>query len=126
MLNKFLAAGVAAATLAGVATTAYAGKELDAIKARGQLLCGVSTGVAGFGVCRTARASGRGLDVDLCRAVAAAIFGDADKVKFIPAIGPGALHGAAVGRGRSARPQHDLDDDARHRARLRLHRRQLL
>ena len=32
----------------------------------------------------TARASGRGLDVDVCRAVAAAIFGDADKVKFIP------------------------------------------
>jgi general L-amino acid transport system substrate-binding protein len=83
MLNKFLAAGVAAATLAGVATTAYAGKELDAIKARGQLLCGVSTGVAGFA---SADSQGKwtGIDVDLCRAVAAAIFGDADKVKYIP------------------------------------------
>lgn len=83
MLNKFWAAGIAAATLAGVATTAYAGKELDAIKARGQLLCGVSTGVAGFA---SADSQGKwtGIDVDLCRAVAAAIFGDADKVKYIP------------------------------------------
>ena len=72
MLNKFLAAGIAAATLAGVA-----------IKARGQLLCGVSTGVAGFA---SADSQGKwtGIDVDLCRAVAAAIFGDADKVKYIP------------------------------------------
>jgi general L-amino acid transport system substrate-binding protein len=83
MLNKFLAAGVAAVTLAGVATAAYAGKELDAIKARGQLICGVSTGVAGFA---SADSQGKwtGIDVDLCRAVAAAIFGDADKVKFVP------------------------------------------
>ena len=83
MLNKFLAAGIAAATLVGVATTAYAGKELDAIKARGQLICGVSTGVAGFA---SADSQGKwtGIDVDVCRAVAAAIFGDADKVKFVP------------------------------------------
>lgn len=83
MLNKFWAAGIAAATLAGVATTAYAGKELDAIKARGQLICGVSTGVAGFA---SADSQGKwtGIDVDVCRAVAAALFGDADKVKFVP------------------------------------------
>jgi len=83
MLNKALAAGVAAVTLAGVATAAYAGKELDAIKARGSLICGVSTGVAGFA---SADSQGKwtGIDVDLCRAVAAAIFGDADKVKFVP------------------------------------------
>ena len=83
MLNKFLAAGVAAVTLAGVATAAYAGKELDAIKARGQLICGVSTGVAGFA---SADSQGKwtGIDVDVCRAVAAALFGDADKVKYVP------------------------------------------
>ena len=83
MLNKFLAAGIAAVALTGVATAAYAGKELDAIKARGQLICGVSTGVAGFA---SADSQGKwtGLDVDVCRAVAAAIFGDADKVKFVP------------------------------------------
>jgi len=83
MLNKLLAAGMAAATLAGVATAAYAGKELDAIKARGQLICGVSTGVAGFALADS-QGKWTGLDVDVCRAVAAAIFGDADKVKFIP------------------------------------------
>ena len=83
MLNKFVATGVAAVTLAGVATAAYAGKELDAIKARGQLICGVSTGVAGFA---SADSQGKwtGIDVDVCRAVAAAIFGDADKVKYVP------------------------------------------
>jgi len=83
MLNRFLAVGVAAVTLGGVATAAYAGKELDAIKARGQLICGVSTGVAGFA---SADRQGKwtGIDVDLCRAVAAAIFGDAEKVKFVP------------------------------------------
>ena len=83
MLNKFLAAGIAAATLAGVATTAYAGKELDAIKARGNLLCGVGTGTAGFNL---ANSQGKwvGLNVDVCRAVAAAIFGDAEKVKYVP------------------------------------------
>jgi general L-amino acid transport system substrate-binding protein len=83
MLNKFLAAGVAAVTLAGVATAAYAGKELDAIKARGSLICGVSTGVAGFAAADS-QGKWTGIDVDVCRAVAAAIFGDADKVKFVP------------------------------------------
>ncbi len=83
MMNKFLAGGIAVATLAGVATTAYAGKELDAIKARGQLICGVSTGVAGFAAADS-QGKWTGIDVDVCRAVAAAIFGDADKVKFVP------------------------------------------
>jgi general L-amino acid transport system substrate-binding protein len=80
---KKVMAGVLAAGLIGAAGTAYAGKDLDAIKARGQLLCGVSTGVAGFA---SADSQGKwtGIDVDVCRAVAAAIFGDADKVKFIP------------------------------------------
>ena len=83
MLNKFLVAGIAAATIAGVATAAYAGKELDAIKARGSLICGVSTGVAGFAAADS-QGKWTGIDVDVCRAVAAAIFGDADKVKFVP------------------------------------------
>ncbi len=83
MMNKFLAAGIAAVTLTGVATVAYAGKELDAIKARGSLICGVSTGVAGFAAADS-QGKWTGIDVDVCRAVAAAIFGDADKVKFVP------------------------------------------
>jgi general L-amino acid transport system substrate-binding protein len=53
------------------------------VKARGQLICGVNTGVAGFAL---ADSQGKwvGLDVDVCRAVAAAIFGDAEKVKYVP------------------------------------------
>jgi general L-amino acid transport system substrate-binding protein len=75
------AAGVLAATLAS--GSAMAGKDLDAIKARGALVCGVPTGTAGFAV---ADSQGKwvGLDVDVCRAVASAIFGDSEKVKYVP------------------------------------------
>jgi general L-amino acid transport system substrate-binding protein len=83
MVNKYMAAGIAAAALMGAAGTAHAGKDLDAVKARGQLICGVNTGIAGFAL---ADSQGKwvGLDVDVCRAVAAAIFGDAEKVKYVP------------------------------------------
>ncbi|MBC7470786.1 MAG: amino acid ABC transporter substrate-binding protein [Ramlibacter sp.] len=62
---------------------ALAGKTLDAIKSRGQVVCGVNTGLAGFA---QADSSGNwtGLDVDVCRAIAAAMFGDANKVKWVP------------------------------------------
>ncbi|HET6224383.1 MAG TPA: amino acid ABC transporter substrate-binding protein, partial [Dongiaceae bacterium] len=83
MLKKYMAAGVVAATLVGAAGAAYAGKDLDAIKARGNLICGVTTGVAGFSLADS-QGKWTGLDVDTCRAVAAAIFGDADKVKYVP------------------------------------------
>ncbi|WP_084112856.1 amino acid ABC transporter substrate-binding protein [Belnapia moabensis] len=56
---------------------------LAAIKARGQLVCGVSVNAIGFAV-PDARGTFRGLDVDACRAVAAAILGDANKVRFVP------------------------------------------
>ena len=83
MFKKYMAAGVVAATLVGAAGAAYAGKDLDAIKARGNLICGVTTGVAGFSLADS-QGKWTGLDVDTCRAVAAAIFGDADKVKYVP------------------------------------------
>ncbi len=77
----FVAAFAAAAVLA--APAAYAGKDLDAIKSRGTLVCGVNTGLAGFSA---ADSQGRwsGLDVDYCRALAAAILGDPDKVRYAP------------------------------------------
>ncbi|SDC79647.1 general L-amino acid transport system substrate-binding protein [Belnapia rosea] len=56
---------------------------LATIKARGQLICGVSVNAIGFAV-PDARGTFRGLDVDACRAVAAAILGDAGKVRFVP------------------------------------------
>ena len=62
---------------------AAAGNTLSQIKSRGTLLCGVSQGIAGFS---TQDASGHwsGLEVDFCRAVAAAVFNDAKKVTFVP------------------------------------------
>jgi general L-amino acid transport system substrate-binding protein len=66
-----------------ISAPAHAGKTLDSIKARGQVVCGVNTGLAGFSA---ADSNGRwsGLDVDTCRAVAAAVLGDGEKVKFVP------------------------------------------
>src|SRR5262245_29069977 len=83
MLNKYLAGGIAAAVLVGAVGTAHAGKDLDAVRARGQLICGVNTGVAGFALADS-QGKWTGLDVDVCRAVAAAVFGDSEKVKYVP------------------------------------------
>ena len=73
-------AGLAAMLACG---PAMAGKDLDSIKVRGALVCGVPTGTAGFAV---ADSQGKwvGLDVDVCRAVSAAIFGESEKVKYVP------------------------------------------
>jgi general L-amino acid transport system substrate-binding protein len=76
------AAGAALAALV-VAMPAQAGKDFDAVKARGKLICGVNTSLAGFS---QPDSQGRwtGLDVDVCRAIAAAVFGDVSKVDFKP------------------------------------------
>ena len=76
-----LSAAVAAISL--VSAPAHAGKTLDAIKARGQVICGVNVGLAGFS---GADSNGvwTGLDVDVCKAIAAAVLGDATKVKWVP------------------------------------------
>src|SRR3954469_24307806 len=55
---------------------------LDTVKQRGQLVCGVSTGFAGFST-PDSQGNFKGLDADYCRAIAAAIFGDANKVRFV-------------------------------------------
>ena len=75
------AAAPAAAPAAAAAPVA--GKTLAAIKARGQLVCGVNTGLAGFSAADSA-GKWTGLDVDICRAIAAAILGDPEKVKWVP------------------------------------------
>lgn len=62
---------------------ALAGKTLDAIKSRDQVVVGVSTGVQGFSA-PDAQGRWHGLDVDVARAVAAAVLGDAEKVKWVP------------------------------------------
>jgi general L-amino acid transport system substrate-binding protein len=79
MRNAILA--MAAATLAA-GTAAHAGT-LDVIKERGEVRCGVSQGVLGFSVPDKNGVWG-GFDVDFCRAVAAAVIGNPDKVAYVP------------------------------------------
>jgi general L-amino acid transport system substrate-binding protein len=74
---------LAAAILSLSAAPAHAGKTIDAIKARGQLACGVNTGLAGFSAADS-QGNWSGLDVDICKAIAAALLGDASKVKYVP------------------------------------------
>ena len=80
--TSLFAAGFAAVFVAG---TASAGT-LDDIKARGELICGVTTGLAGF-ASPDDKGEWAGFDVDVCRAVATAVFGDPKKVKFVPTTG---------------------------------------
>src|ERR1700722_10114363 len=56
---------------------------LDQVKARGSLICGSNIGLAGFGL-PDDQGVWKGLDIDECRAIAAAIFNDSSKVKFLP------------------------------------------
>ena len=72
LLSAFTAAGIA-----------NAAATLDSVKQKGYLACGVSTGLPGFSN-PDDKGQWSGLDVDVCRAVAAAALGDAKKVKFVP------------------------------------------
>ena len=81
---KLLKAGMLAvlAAMVFMAPAARAGETLDAVKARGYLQVGVNGALFGFGM-PDEKGVWRGLDVDTARAVAAGIFGDPEKVKFV-------------------------------------------
>lgn len=76
-------AALAAIVLGPFQPTMATAGTLDTVKARGQLNCGVNTGLAGFSQ-PDDTGDWKGLDVDLCRAIAAAIFNDTTKVKYVP------------------------------------------
>ena len=80
-VKTFAAALGAIGAMGGSA--AYAGADLDAIMQRGSLICGVNVGLAGFSI-PDSQGEWTGLDVDVCRAVAAALFDDANAVTFVP------------------------------------------
>jgi general L-amino acid transport system substrate-binding protein len=80
MIKKILISLVAVASFASLQVNA---DTLSDVKARGNLKCGVNTGLAGFAA-PDGQGVWKGIDVDVCRAVAAAIFGDGNKVEFIP------------------------------------------
>lgn len=74
---------LAAAALFFAASPAFAGATLDAMRRNGYVRCGVSTGVAHMSI---PDSTGRwqGFDAEICRAMAVAVFGDAEKVRFVP------------------------------------------
>jgi general L-amino acid transport system substrate-binding protein len=82
LFRPLLAALTLVSALAG-ASRAEAGPTLDKVKARGELVCGVSQGSAGLSL-PDSQGRWTGLDVDYCRAVAAAVLGDGAKVRFVP------------------------------------------
>ncbi len=82
MQKLFTATAVAALAVGVTAGAAHAGPTFDSVKSRGEVVCGVHTGLAGFGA-PNAQGQFKGLDIDICRAVAAAVFGDSEKVKYV-------------------------------------------
>jgi len=94
--NRAIRGALTASCIIAFGTTAQAGPTIDQIRARGMLVCGFNTGVAGFAL-PDSRGVWQGFDVDLCRGLAVAIFNDASKVRFSPlsfstrftALGPG-------------------------------------
>src|SRR5665811_427721 len=82
MKNKLLSAALGVVAL-GFAVTGASAATLDDVKAKGFVQCGVGQGLPGFSN-PDAAGNWTGIDVDLCRAVAAGIFGDATKVKYTP------------------------------------------
>ncbi|MDP2331410.1 MAG: amino acid ABC transporter substrate-binding protein [Reyranella sp.] len=84
MFRKSIAAAAALLGAAMFASVpASAGQTFDAVKVKGFVQCAVNTGLAGFSFADS-QGKWTGLDVDLCKAIAAALFGDAEKVKFTP------------------------------------------
>lgn len=79
----WLLVGLPLLLAAGLGGGVQAGEVVDRVKARDELRCGVSEGIPGFSE-QDATGRWRGLDADFCRAVAAAILGDAEKVAFMP------------------------------------------
>jgi len=82
-LPRTLASALCACLLLLASNAAEAGARLDAIKQRGFLTCGVGARVPGFSE-QDGKGAWRGFDIDICKAVAAGIFGDARKIRFKP------------------------------------------
>jgi len=83
MKQSLILASIFAAAMAAVSQWAGAQSTFDAVRAKGYVQCGVNTGLAGFSQ-PDSKGVWRGIDVDVCRAVAAAVFGDPGKVRYTP------------------------------------------
>ncbi|MGV1768253.1 transporter substrate-binding domain-containing protein [Rhizobium rhizogenes] len=78
-----LALSIAAAAFAALVSAPAHASVLDTVKQRGTLNCGTDNTAPGFGYLNTKTGKMEGFDVDSCRAVAAAVLGDASKVNFV-------------------------------------------
>jgi len=78
---KHIAIGILGAAAVGFMASSASADTLSDVKAKGYVQCGVNTGLAGFSAPND-KGEWTGIDVDFCRAVAAAVFGDGTKVKF--------------------------------------------
>ena len=86
-MNQTILASALAAVSLSLAAPAFAGPVLDKVKANDVVVCGVNTAAPGFSNADS-KGNWTGLDVDYCRALAAAVLGDANKVKFVPLNSP--------------------------------------
>ena len=82
MKRLLTATALVAFASAGLPTVAAAGPTIDTVKARGAVICGVNGNRAGFSALDS-RGEWAGMDVDTCKAIAAAVLGDKDKVQFV-------------------------------------------
>ncbi|WP_137156129.1 amino acid ABC transporter substrate-binding protein [Rhizobium sp. FKL33] len=80
-MTKQLLTGVLGAAIVALGAAASQAGTLDDVKAKGFVQCGVNANLAGFGS-QDANGNFTGFDIDYCRGIAAAVFGDATKVKF--------------------------------------------
>ena len=84
MVRRCLLAPAALTAALGLfSAPAQAGATFDAVMERGEVICGINTGFVGFSM-PNEKGEWEGLDVDLCRGLAAALFGDQQKVQFVP------------------------------------------
>ena len=110
---------------AGLFATGALGQTLNGVRHRGVLLCGSNYDLVGFGL-PDAQGNWTGLDVEFCRAIAAAIFDDPTKVRFVPLSSKDRFTALQSGEVDVLVPQLDRDDVARHPARPRFPGDQLL
>jgi len=114
LLIHVCAIAAAALTALPLYVSGGSAQTLAAIKQRGVIACGVSEGIYGFSI--ETPTGWAGFDVDLCRALAAAVFNDPTKVRYVPL--DAAARFASLQSGAVA--QLDLDDVARDRAQARV------
>ena len=107
IISALMAGAAAAVTM--VSADANAGAIFDSVKQKGFVQCGVnSSGLPGFASV-DAQNNWSGLDIDLCKAVAAAMFGDVTKVKYTGLTAKERFTALQSGRDRPPGPQRHLD-----------------